>query len=136
MPYKQMKGVFMKIKILCSMLAVLFFTAGCATSMVGGHRVSADGGNSVIAGNAVEVIELSKTVSSWDGGILPAFPEGQPEITILRITVPPGVSLPEHKHPVINAGVLLRGELRACQSIRLTFARGDFGARQGVKSAA
>lgn len=30
---------------------------------------------------------------------------------ILRIAIPPGVELPLHRHPVINAGVLLAGEL-------------------------
>ena len=29
----------------------------------------------------------------------------------MRIIIQPGVELPLHKHPVINAGVLLRGEL-------------------------
>lgn len=28
-----------------------------------------------------------------------------------RIIIPPGARLPVHKHPVINAGVLLRGRL-------------------------
>lgn len=61
--------------------------------------------------NTVEVEELAKTSSSWDGGALPDFPKGQPEITILKITIPPKVRLPLHKHPVINAGLLLSGEL-------------------------
>ena len=39
------------------------------------------------------------------------YPNGKPEVTILRIIIQPGVELPLHKHPVINAGVLLRGEL-------------------------
>ncbi len=38
---------------------------------------------------------------------LPAYPE----VTILRIHIPPGATLPLHEHPVINAGVLLKGEL-------------------------
>ncbi len=59
----------------------------------------------------VKVEELVKTISSWDGGTLPAYPVGQPEITILKITIPPQVKLPRHKHPVINAGVMLKGEL-------------------------
>lgn len=58
---------------------------------------------------AVEVV--AKTSASWDGKRLPHYPTGQPEITILRITIPPGVQLPEHKHPVINAGVMLKGKL-------------------------
>jgi quercetin dioxygenase-like cupin family protein len=54
---------------------------------------------------------LSKTSSSWNGTALPAYPEGAPQVTILRITIPPGTQLPVHKHPVINAGVILKGQL-------------------------
>ena len=54
---------------------------------------------------------LAKTSSSWDGEILPEYSEGASEVTILRITIPQGAELPIHKHPVINAGVLLAGEL-------------------------
>ncbi len=61
--------------------------------------------------NSVQVEVLAKTSSSWDGGTLPDFPRGKPEITILRITIPPGAQLPLHEHPVINAGLLLSGEL-------------------------
>jgi quercetin dioxygenase-like cupin family protein len=66
---------------------------------------------SAAGGDGVMVQVLSKTGSSWDGKALPAYSSGKPEITILKITVPPGVQLPLHSHPVINAGVLLNGEL-------------------------
>lgn len=58
------------------------------------------------------VKELACTRKSWDGAQLPAYPEGQPEIRILSITVPPGEKLAVHQHSVINAGVLLSGHLR------------------------
>lgn len=61
--------------------------------------------------NDVEVKVLAKTSVSWDGMSLPDYPKGKPEITILRIQIPPKVQLPLHKHPVINAGVLLKGQL-------------------------
>ena len=61
--------------------------------------------------NPVNVEVLAKTSSSWDGETLPDFAKGKPEITILRITIPPKAQLPLHKHPVINAGLLLKGEL-------------------------
>lgn len=61
--------------------------------------------------NAVQTAVLAKTSISWDGSHLPVYPPGSPELTILRITIPPGAQLPMHKHPVINAGVLLSGEL-------------------------
>jgi len=57
------------------------------------------------------VEELAKSSLSWNWGALPDYPVGTPEITILRITIPPNVKLPLHTHPVINAGVLLSGEL-------------------------
>ena len=62
-------------------------------------------------GNAVHVEVLAKTTHSWDGSPLPEYLKGTPEVTILRITIPPGVELPLHKHPEINAGVLLSGQL-------------------------
>ncbi len=59
----------------------------------------------------VVVDSLVQSSASWDGTPLPAYPEGQPLVTILRIQIPPGTTLPLHNHPVINAGVLLSGEL-------------------------
>lgn len=58
-----------------------------------------------------EVITLAKTTTSWDGNTLPAYPEGQPEVTILKVIIPAGEKLSLHKHPVINAGIMLKGEL-------------------------
>lgn len=57
----------------------------------------------------VETIVQSS--QSWNGSSLPMYPSGKPVVTILKITIPPGVSLPVHQHHVINAGVLLEGEL-------------------------
>ena len=61
--------------------------------------------------NTIKTEVLAKTTSSWDGSKLISYGKGQPEITILKITIPPKTKLPEHKHPVINAGVLLKGQL-------------------------
>ena len=60
---------------------------------------------------SIAVKELVKSNLSWDGNPLPAYPPGPPEISILRISIPPGAQLPVHRHPVINAGVLVSGEL-------------------------
>ena len=62
-------------------------------------------------GPAATVETLVKTTRSWDGAALPAYANGQPEVTILRITVEAGQKLAVHRHPYINAGVLLKGEL-------------------------
>jgi Cupin domain. len=59
----------------------------------------------------VEVQRLARSNQSWNGHLLPAYRPEQPEITILRFRIAPGARLPLHLHPVINAGVLLSGEL-------------------------
>ena len=63
------------------------------------------------AAGGARVETLSRSTLSWDGNPLPEYPRGRPEITVLRITIPPGTVLPMHRHPVINAGVMTRGEL-------------------------
>ena len=89
----------LKILIVCLILPVLH--SGCATAPA----------NPVAAGGPPAVQELVKSTHSWDGARLPDYLPGQPEITILRITIPAGTRLETHRHPVINAGVLLSGEL-------------------------
>jgi quercetin dioxygenase-like cupin family protein len=59
----------------------------------------------------IVVKTLAKSSSSWDGEALPDYPKGKPEITILKIKIPAGAELQMHEHPIINAGVLLSGEL-------------------------
>ena len=59
----------------------------------------------------LSVEKLAESVTSWNGDTLAPYLPGQPQITILRINIPPHYTLEWHKHPVINAGVLLNGEL-------------------------
>lgn len=59
----------------------------------------------------VEFITLLKSSKSWDGSKLTSYGEGEPEVTILKVIVPPGKNVETHKHPVINAAILLRGEI-------------------------
>ena len=54
---------------------------------------------------------MVKATNQWDGSPLPAYPSKNPEITILGYEIAPGTRLPIHKHPVINAGVVLQGNL-------------------------
>lgn len=59
----------------------------------------------------IKVTQILKATKEWDGSPLPSYPLKNPEITILSYEIPPGVRLPMHKHPVINAGVVLQGQL-------------------------
>ncbi len=70
------------------------------------------GGAAVAQEPAAPAFEvLTETTQSWDGSALPAYPDGTPEITILRVTYPPGAGTNLHRHPIISAGVLISGEL-------------------------
>ena len=60
---------------------------------------------------SISIKELVRTSKSWDAKLLLPYPQGQPEITILKISIPAGARLETHSHPVINAGVLMSGQL-------------------------
>jgi quercetin dioxygenase-like cupin family protein len=87
--------------LLAAMSFLLFLQTGCAS-----HQKQHDA-----HANSAVVRKLAQATASWDGNTLPSYPQGQPEITILRIAIPAGTRLKTHSHPVINAGVLLSGQL-------------------------
>ena len=60
----------------------------------------------------IQVVKLVETSKSWNGDALPNYPKGKPKITVLKITIPPKTKLHKHYHPVINSGILLKGELK------------------------
>jgi quercetin dioxygenase-like cupin family protein len=70
---------------------------------------------------------LAKGTASWDGSALPAYPQGAPEITVLKIVIPPGMRLPLHKHPVINAAYIVKGKLTVTteENKRIALKAGD-----------
>lgn len=82
------------------MKSVFSFTASAALMAL---SVNAQGASSV---------DLIQSTRSWDGSVLPAYQLTQPEVTIKKITIAPGERLPDHQHPVINAGLLLEGSLK------------------------
>ncbi len=59
----------------------------------------------------IEIDILASSTSMWNGSTLPAYPEGQPEVSVVKITIPEGMALPLHIHPQMTAGVLLEGHL-------------------------
>lgn len=74
------------------------------------------------AGNATAEV-LAKSSNSWDGTSLPAYPKEAPYLSVVKITIPPHTTLPMHRHPIINAGYMLKGVLTvvndANQTLRL-----------------
>lgn len=104
MQFNRREGRFMikeSIKILAVVSVIVLLQLSCASLPIWQES------NEV----SIAVEELVKTTRSWDGKLLRSYPQGQPEITIRRIIIPAGARLDTHSHPVINAGVLLSGQL-------------------------
>ncbi len=60
---------------------------------------------------AIQSETLAQTTSSWDGTPYKSYPAGQPELSVLKITIPPNTTMKWHTHPMPNAGYLLSGEI-------------------------
>lgn len=60
--------------------------------------------------SAVKVTPVLKTSQSWDGALL-TYPQGQAEITGVRIEIAPGGETGWHLHAVPSFGVVLQGQL-------------------------
>ncbi|MDN3693977.1 cupin domain-containing protein [Chryseobacterium tructae] len=58
-----------------------------------------------------ERITLLNTTKSWDGTPYPNYPQTKPEISVLKISIPPHQQLDWHKHPVINVAYVAKGEV-------------------------
>lgn len=60
--------------------------------------------------SAVKVTPVLKTSQSWDGALL-KYPQGQAEITGVRIEIAPGGETGWHLHSAPSFGVVLQGQL-------------------------
>ena len=75
-----------------------------------------------------EVEQILQTTQAWDGTAYKNYPTGQPQLTVLRIKVPPRTALHWHYHPVISVGYVLSGELtveKRATGERTTFRAGQ-----------
>ena len=55
--------------------------------------------------------KLIQTQTTWVGDKIAPVILKNPEINVLKITLPVGERLPMHKHPMINVACMLKGEL-------------------------
>ena len=76
---------------------------------------------------AVKTTELMRTSQSWDGVALPDFPQGKPELRVIRLDFPVGAKTGWHHHTVVNYGIVQQGELTiVCQDgTEKTFHEGE-----------
>lgn len=104
--------------------AVAFALAAFAFAASSCTRASAENGEV----SKIESVELLCASQSWDGVQLPAYPEGKPELRVLKVTVPPHCSLPRHHHDVMSYGVVNRGQLtlvRDSDGLETTVSEGE-----------
>jgi quercetin dioxygenase-like cupin family protein len=59
----------------------------------------------------VQMETLTQTTNSWDGTPYKAYPTGQPQLSVLKVTLAPHTTLKWHTHPVPNAAYVLSGEV-------------------------
>jgi quercetin dioxygenase-like cupin family protein len=59
----------------------------------------------------IQTETLIQTTSAWDGMPYKTYPGGQPQITVLKVTIPPHTVMKWHSHPIPNAGYILAGDL-------------------------
>ena len=65
---------------------------------------------------AIKTTELICTSQSWDGATLPDFPQGRPELRVIRLDFPVGAKTGWHHHTVVNYGIVQQGDLTiVCQ---------------------
>jgi len=59
----------------------------------------------------LQVETLLQSSSSWDGEPYKPYRAGQPQLSILKITVPPHTKLEWHSHPIPSAAYIVAGKL-------------------------
>ena len=59
----------------------------------------------------IRIERLVQSSSAWDATPYRRYPDGQPLISVLRITVAPHTALEWHSHPMPNAAYVLSGEV-------------------------
>ena len=55
--------------------------------------------------------KLLESEQSWDGTAYKSYPEGTPQLSVLKITISPFTRLAWHEHPAPNVGYVLEGVL-------------------------
>jgi quercetin dioxygenase-like cupin family protein len=63
------------------------------------------------AASPVKAETLIQSTTSWDGAPYTTYPKGQPQLSVLKVTIPAHTAMPWHSHPTPNAGYILSGEL-------------------------
>jgi quercetin dioxygenase-like cupin family protein len=85
-------------------LAIPLMLAGASFAAI----VSQDASTHVAGGQREILLQASQ---SWNGKPYTHYPTGQPELTMIKLTIAPHTALPWHTHPFPNAVYVLSGTL-------------------------
>jgi quercetin dioxygenase-like cupin family protein len=61
--------------------------------------------------NPLQVKTLLQTDKAWDDKPYTTYPSGNPQLSVLQITIPPHTTMEWHRHPIPNAAYVVSGEL-------------------------
>lgn len=79
-------------------------------------------------GAAIQMETLLQTAAAWDDSAYRTYPDGAPQVSVLRITIPPHTTMDWHRHPIPNVAYVVAGELtveRHDGAARRHFTRGQ-----------
>jgi quercetin dioxygenase-like cupin family protein len=67
--------------------------------------------HSAACGCSLHAVQVLKADASWNGKPYERYPEGRPQLTVLRFSIPPHSALPWHTHPMPNAAFVISGAI-------------------------
>ena len=84
-------------------------------------------GQAAEAGPAIGAETLLETEAAWDGQAYLSYPEGRPQITVVRFTLLPNTTMPWHTHQRIATGYVLTGSfsIEKADGTRRTYRAGE-----------
>ena len=60
----------------------------------------------------IQMKTLLQTERAWDGQPYRAYPGGQPQVSLLEITIPAKTTMEWHRHPMPNVAYVMSGEIQ------------------------
>lgn len=88
----------------CRAIALTAIIAGASLAVVSAQ----DDGKTVATAHRDVLLQADQ---SWNGKPYTHYATGQPELTMLKVTIPAHTALPWHTHPMANAVYVLSGTL-------------------------
>lgn len=111
----------MKKRFFISMLLVGSMLSACS------DKQKKDSESNVSVAQEVKKEVLLQDSVSWNGDAVPAYLQGTPMCTVLKITVPPHSKLGKHRHAMMNTAIVVKGQLHVVDNTgkEITVKAGD-----------